>query len=143
MTNEKITESTLEISNQQLGLMMDNSQVGLCLMHVDVDLKNIFSAMKMRILRVNQTFLQISGYTEEEVLNWTEKDGLKIIHPDDLKGFKKIVVKAFMNKFKKQFSYEYRALKKDGSYRKVRIIVTGIQQPDKSFMLITNYICLD
>ncbi len=143
ITNEKITESTLEISNQQLGMMMDNSQVGLCLMHVDVNLKDLFSALKMRVLRVNQTFLQISGFTEEQVLDWTEKEAFDVIHPDDLPGFKLIMLKAFLKKFKKPYSYDYRALRSDGTYANVRILITGVQQPDKSFMLITNYVLLD
>ena len=143
ITNEKITESTLEISNKQLGMMMENSQVGMCLMHVVVDLRHILSALKMRVLRVNQTFLNLSGFSKEEVLNWTEKDGFKVIHPHDLPGFKIEMVKGFLNKYKKPVTYEYRALKNDGTYTRVRIIASGVQQPDKSFMLITNYIILD
>ncbi len=143
ITSEKISESTLELSNNQFAMLMDNSQVGMCLLHVEVDVKHILTGMRTRFLRVNQSFLEMSGYSEKEVLSWTEKEGMKIIHPQDRTGFKVITVKAFLGKFKKPYSYDYRAIKKDGSYRKVRILVTGIQQPDKSFMLITNYILLD
>lgn len=143
ITSEKITESTLEIQNNQLSMMMDNSQVGLCLMHVEGSLTSIVTGLKTRFLKVNQTFLEMSGYTEEEVLSWTEKEGMNIIHPDDRSGFKKMVAKAYLDKFRKPYSYEYRANNKDGSYSKVKIIATGIQQPDKSFLLITNYIRME
>ncbi len=143
ITSEKISESTLELSNNQFAMLMDNSQVGLCLMHCEVDFKHIITGLKTRVLRVNQTFLEMSGYSEEEVLAWDEKEAMKVVHPKDRPGFKVAMVKAFLGKFKKPYSYDYRAIKKDGSYRKVRILVTGIQQPDKSFMLITNYIILD
>ena len=143
ITSEKITESTLELSNNQLAMLMDNSQVGMCLLHVEVDFKHILTGMRTHFLRANQSFLEMSGYSEKEVLSWTEKEGMKIIHPKDRAGFKVITVKAFLGKFKKPYSYDYRAIKKDGSYRKVRILVTGIQQPDKSFMLISNFILLD
>ena len=143
ITNEKITESTLEISNQQLGLMMDNSQVGLCLMHIDVDLRRIATGIKVHVLRVNQTFVDISGFTKETVLNWTAKEAFGVIHPNDVIGFKIAMAKAFLTKFKKPLTYDYRALKKDGSYVLVRMIASGVQQPDKSFMVITNYIVLD
>ena len=143
ITNEKITESTLEITNHQLGLMMDNSEVGMCLMHLDVDFKHLFDAVRLRVLRVNQTFLDFSGFSRETVLNWTEKEAFAVIHPHDFPGFKMAMTKAFLNKFKKPFTYEYRALRSDGSYIKVRIIETGVQQPDKSFMLITNYVVLE
>ena len=112
-------------------------------MHTEVDFKHILTGMKTRILRVNKTFLDISGYSEEEVLGWTEKEAMRVIHPKDRPGFNAVTVKAFIGKFKKPYSYDYRALKKDGSYSKVRILVTGIQQPDKSFMLITNYLKLE
>ena len=143
ITSEKISESTLELANNQLAMLMNNSQVGLCLIHSTVDFKHIITGMTARFIRVNQTFLDMSGYSEEEVLSWTEKEGLNVIHPKDRTGFKVATIKAFLGKFKKPYSYDYRAIKKDGSYRKVKILVTGIQQPDKSFMLITNYILLD
>ncbi len=143
ITNEKITESTLELSNQQLGLMMEKSQIGLCLMHFDIDLKKIVSGINLHVLRVNQTFLDISGFSRETVLSWTAKEAFAVIHPNDVLGFKVAIVKAFLAKFKKPLTYDYRALKKDGSYVLVRIIATGVQQPDKSFMVITNYIVLD
>ena len=143
VTNEKITESTLELSNTQLGMMMDNSQVGLCLMHVDVDFKKIITGMSLHILRVNQTFLDISGFSEETVLNWSAKDALAVIHPNDVLGFKVGLVKAYLSKFKNPIAYDYRARKSDGSYALVRIFASGVQQPDKSFMLITNYIVLE
>ncbi len=143
ITSEKISESTLELSNNQLAMLMDNSQVGLCLMHSEVDFKHIITGMRTRVLRVNQTFLEMSGYTEEEVLAWTEKEAMNVIHQKDRRGFKVAMVKAYLGKFKKPYSYDYLALRKDGSYIKVRILVTGIQQPDKSFMLITNYLKLE
>lgn len=144
VTNEKITENTLALSNNQLGMMMDNSQVGLCLMHVELEMRHLFSSvLHVRVMRVNQTFLELSGFSEEEILNWTEKEVFNVIHPQDRGGFKTAIVKAFLGKFKKPFFYDYRAIKKDGSYTKVRILINGIQQPDKSFMLITNYILLE
>lgn len=142
VTNEKITESTLEVSNNQLGLMLENSQVGMCLMHLEVNLKNILHSMKIRVLRVNQSFLDMSGFSEEEVLNWTEKDAVKIIHPHDRPAFLVASTKGMMAKFKEPFSIEYRALKKDGTYAHVKVLMAGIQQPDKTYMLITNYIII-
>jgi len=142
VTNEKITESTLIVSNNQLGMMLEQSQVGMCLFHLEVNLKRILHSLKLRVLRVNQTFLELSGFSEEEVLNWTEKEALNIIHPHDRPGFIASSVKAVLGKYQKPYSYEYRALRKDGSYIKVKLMVSGIQEPDKSFMLITNYIII-
>ena len=69
-------------------MLMDNSQVGLCLMHCEVDFKHIITGLKTRVLRVNQTFLEMSGYSEEEVLAWDEKEAMKVVHPKDRPGFK-------------------------------------------------------
>ena len=87
--------------------------------------------------------MDISGFTKETVLNWTAKEAFGVIHPNDVIGFKIAMAKAFLTKFKKPLTYDYRALKKDGSYVLVRMIASGVQQPDKSFMVITNYIVLD
>ena len=143
ITNEKITESTLELSNNQLAMMMENTQVGLCLMHCDVDIKHLLTGMHLHVLRVNKTFLEISGFSEETVLNWNAKEAFSIIHPNDVLGFKVKLIKAFISKFNKPMTYVYRARRNDGSYLTVKIIITGVQQPDKSFMLITNYVVLD
>ena len=142
ITNEKITESTLAVSNQQLGMMMENSQVGMCLMHVTVNPLNLINGIKLRVLRVNQTFCEISGFKEDTVLKWTEKEAFRVIHPLDRPGFFAACTKAIISKFKKPFTYEYRAIKSDGTYTNVRLMVSGVQQPDKSFMMITNYIVL-
>ena len=143
VTNEKITENTLAISNNQLGMMLDNSQVGMCLMHVNVNMKLIPWIGKTRVLRVNQMFTELSGFSRETVLNWTEKEALSVIHPLDRPGFMAVSFKAFVTKFKKPVSYDYRALTSEGKYVKVRIYATGVQQPDKSYMIITNYVLLD
>lgn len=143
ITNEKLTENTLEIANHQLGLMTENTQIGLLLMHVDFDIKRIVSGMKIHVLRVNQNFLDISGYSKETVLNWTAKEAFDIIHPNDRLGFKVAMVKAFLSNFKKPATYVYRARHCNGNYFYVKFVSTGVQQPDKSYLFITNYIVMD
>ena len=112
-------------------------------MHVDVDLKRIVSGMKLHVLRVNQNFLDMSGYSKETVMNWTVKEALDIVHPNDRLGFKVAMVKAILSNYKKPASYVYRARNCNGTYSYVKIISTGVQQPDKSYLVITNYIVLD
>ncbi len=143
VTNERITESTLEVSNSQLGMMLEKSQVGMCLFHIELGFKNLIQGGKLRVLRVNKPFVELSGFSEEEVLCWTEKEAFGVVHPLDKPNFFAISTKAVINKFKKPYSIEYRALKKDGSYTRVKLLVSGVQQPDKSYLLITNYILLD
>ncbi len=142
VTSEKLNENTLELANCQLGLLMEKSQVGMCLMHLDVDLKKLLHSMRLRVIRVNQMFENISGFEESEVLSWTEKNILSLIHPLDRPGFFAKCVTAIANKYKKPFTYTYSALTKSGYYKKVKIFVSGVRQPDKSYMIITNYVVL-
>lgn len=142
ITDAKITESTLEISNEQMELIMNNSQVGMCLMHVTVDLLHFQETIKIRVLKVNRTFTDVAGFSEEEVLVWTEKEALSVIHPMDRPGFLIASSKAFLTKYRKPYSYVYRAKNKNGYYVRVKIYVSGIKQSDKSYMLITNYVLL-
>ena len=55
---------------------------------------------------LNKTFLEISGFTEEEVLGWTSKEALAVIHPNDVLGFKVKMAKALLGKFKNAFTYD-------------------------------------
>ena len=72
----------------------------------------------------------------------SEKDAVRIIHPHDRPSFLVASTKGMMSKFKEPFSIEYRALKKDGTYVHVKVHMSGIQQPDKTYMLITNYVLI-
>lgn len=142
VTNEKLAETTLELTNNQTEMMLDNSQVGMCLMHVDVDLLHFQETVKLRVLKVNQSFLNMSGIPKETVLAWDFKQAISNIHPADKLGFMAKLTKAFLSKNKKTFTYLYRA-KKNDDYIKVQIFLTCIQQSDKSFMVISNYTALD
>lgn len=143
ITDEKITESTLSISNSQMSLLFDNAQIGMCLMNFKVDFRRFKETLKIRVIRCNQQFVDMTGFKEEEILNWTEKETMSVIHPLDRPGFIAKVIKEFLCKEKRPFSYVYRAKKADGKYYKVKIMITGVQQPDKSYLLVTNYALLD
>lgn len=143
ITDEKITESTLSISNSQMSLLFDNAQIGMCLMNFRVDFRHIKETLKIRVIRCNQQFVDMTGFKEDEILKWTEKETMSVIHPLDRPGFIAKVIKEFLRKEKRPFSYVYRAKKADGNYYKVKIMITGVQQPDKSYLLVTNYALLD
>ncbi len=142
VSTEKIAETALELSNSQFKFMFDKSQIGMCLLHVSYDIRHINQSLKIRILKTNESFLKMTGFSESDVLSWTEKDAFSVIHPDDRLDFMAKSMKFFLRKSKEAFSQEYRALVSSGEYVKVRIYVNGLQQPDKSWLLITNYVVL-
>ncbi len=140
ITQQKITESTLKIANEQLSTLLNNSLVGMCLMHISFEFNKGFDFTNITVLKLNSQFLQLSGFTEEEVLKWKNKDALKVIHPLDRPAFLLIATK-FLNKNEVNHAeHVYRALRKDGSYLWVKIFITGIRQDDGSYIVITNYI---
>lgn len=143
ITNEKLAETTFNLSNSQTELIMENSQVGMCLMNVKVDLLHFQETVKVKILKVNQTFINASGFEKEDILSWDSKKALSVIHPSDRLGFITQVTKMLLSRTRNTFSYIYRAKRRDGSYVKTQIFLTCIQQPDKSYMVITNYTVLD
>ena len=143
ITDEKNIETSLELTNQHLSSMIDNSKIGMCLMNVRLDLLNFMDTIKIHVLKVNKELVELSGYSEDEILAWTEKEALGIIHPVDRPGFIIQVVKAFTKKKSEPFSQIFRALCKDGEYRRTKMLLNVIRQDDGSYMLFTNYTAID
>ena len=123
--------------------MIDNSKIGMCLMNVRLDILNFMDTIKIHILKVNKELVELSGYSEDEILAWTEKEALGIIHPVDRPGFIIHIVKAFTAKNSEPFSQIFRALCKDGEYRRTKMLINVIRQDDGSYMLFTNYTAID
>ena len=143
ITDEKNIETSLELTNQHLSSMIDNSKIGMCLMNVRLDILNFMDTIKIHVLKVNKELVELSGYSEDEILAWTEKEALGIIHPVDRPGFIIHIVKAFTKKDSEPFSQIFRALCKDGEYRRTKMLLNVIRQDDGSYMLFTNYTAID
>lgn len=142
ITKEKMAEKMISATNVQYSHMIEKSQVGMCLSYVKFDPKNIKNTLSIRYINVNHQFEVISGYSREEVLSWTEKDALKVVHPLDLPKFLAYSLKAIFKNCEEPFSYTYRAKRKDGSVAKVRIMMSGEKQVDNSYLIVSNYIVL-
>jgi len=143
LTEEKITENTLTTTNAQMAMLMENSSVGLLLMHVTIDFKRPFESVKTRILKYNQNFVKVSGFPEEEVAKWTEKELTSIVHPFDRPKFWAKLLKGFTDNFNTPVTCVYRARHKDGHWCKVQMILTGLKQDNGTYFLATNYITLE
>lgn len=142
ITEEKLAENTLMTTNAQMSMLMDNSSVGLLLFDMKLDLKHPVDGVKLRVIKYNKQFLELSGYSEEEVSKWTEKESLGVIHPLDKPKFIAKNLKAYVTNFEKPVSCVYRARHKSGYYQKVKIIFNGIKQDKGSYFLATSYINL-
>ena len=119
--------------------MIDNSKIGMCLMNVRLDFLNFMETIKISVLRVNKEFVELTGYSEDEILSWTEKEVLGIVHPIDRPGFILHTVKAISVKQTEPLTQIFRALFKDGEYRRTKMLMNVIKQDDGSYMLFTNY----
>ncbi len=142
ITKEKYAEKMIKATNSQYSLMMEKSQVGMCLSYVKFDPRNIKQTLKIRYLNVNHQFEVISGFPREEVLNWTEKDALKVVYPLDLPKFMAYTIKAIYKNCEEPFTYTYRAKQKDGAIVKVQTTMSGEKQKDNSYLIVSNYIVL-
>jgi PAS domain S-box-containing protein len=123
----------------QMNLVIDNSPIGMCLLRINKHAGKILSSIKMSVLKTNQAFADLSGFSKEEVMKWTEKETSTIVHPLDLPGFLLKMHHIISDNFHESISYTYRARKKDGKYEWVKVLATGIKNDDGSFCVITNY----
>ena len=140
MTNEKNTSAALTLANSQLKFLLENSMIGMCLMRVTLDPKNMLKAAKVQVLEANQRFMESSGYSETDLLKWDLKSSLGVVHPLDRPGFVISLSKAFLNKFKEPFEYVYRAKCKNNEYVLTKMIASGVEETKNTFLFATNYI---
>ncbi len=139
ITKERLVENTLKIANFQMSYILDKTVVGNLLMHVRVDVRDFPNSMVIRVLRCNEEFSQLSGYSEAEVLSWTEKETLGVVHPIDRPGFLIAAGKAVRKANGGSSTYIYRACHREGYYIKVKVIITAISTEDKSLFLSTSF----
>lgn len=143
ITKEKQNEKKLLITNSQLNLLLEKSQVGLCLMNIYFEQKKISDSFKLKILQVNKQFLEISGYSYKEVMNWTQKEASNIVHPLDKISLLTKCIKSFKGDEILPFEHTFKAKHKSGTYLKVKILISASKETDGSYNFITNYILLE
>lgn len=139
ISRERLVENTLQIATYQMSYILDKPLVGNILLHVKVNFLDFPNSLVSRVLRCNKEFTQLSGYPEEEVLAWTEKEAMGVIHPLDRPGFLIAASKAARKANGGSSTYVYRACHHDGYYLKVKVIITAIALEDKSFFLSSSY----
>lgn len=143
ITEENISEKIMQISNKKMTFYMENNFIGMLLMYLEVNLKHPLETLRLRFLKVNSEFLEMTGFSKEEVMNWTEKETFSIVHPlDKTKMIAKAIV-AYRDGFQKGLTCTYKARVKDGTYRKVKLIISGIKDSKNSYFLSANFIVLD
>lgn len=139
ITVEKHLETELQMFKSHMNMIIDNSQIGMCLLKINKSPNRLLSSIKMSVTETNQAFCDLSGFSKEEVLSWTEKEITAIIHPLDVAGLTLKMRNILFDNFNKSVSHVYRAKRKDNQYIWVKILATGIKEEDGSFTVITNY----
>lgn len=86
---------------------------------VEQNLIGVYIVYRGRMVYVNQGLEQISGYTENELLNMP--DFIEVVHPEERDRVSKIY-SARMSGKEAPSQYTFRALRKDGSVRHIDII---------------------
>ncbi|MFX1393167.1 MAG: PAS domain S-box protein [Promethearchaeota archaeon] len=82
-----------------------------------------------RLIYANQAALNIFESTNEEMLNWTTKDFLNTVHPDDLVALMEIV-------YNSKFYSSHRMISKSGKVKWIEIFKTNFRYKGKNAFLI-------
>ena len=143
ITDEMEVENNLSISNNYLSTLMDNTQVGMCLMNLQINILSFPENLKIKILKINKHFSERVLYKEKEILEWNEKKLLDMVHPMDRPGFLAKSLQSFSTGYAKPYTYALRVKNKRGQYIHTKVSVNGVKQADGSYMLFTTYINLD
>ncbi len=102
ITEKKKAKQALKESEQKFRLINDQSLIGICILQDDI------------YKYVNEQFLQIIGYSREEIKDWKPGDYLKIIHPDYRDFIKIISEKRKSGKTDYKKHWELKGVRKNG-----------------------------
>ncbi|KKK46295.1 MAG: histidine kinase [Candidatus Lokiarchaeum sp. GC14_75] len=105
INERKIAEEKLIQSEDNFRTIAEQALMGILIMQDD------------KVEYVNSTVLQIFEYSFEEVKNWSMKDLINIIHPDDLKLLRKSRLEMRTNNSNITAYYSFRAFTKSGKLR--------------------------
>lgn len=140
VTLEKGSQEKLTNALEQLQIIVDNSPIGICLFQGTVLRAKQSWYLKIKVVRSNAAGLNILGYSEDEVLTWTETEILDMIHPLDKMEFMMKVHQLIHNSFAKNLTIVCRVRQKDENYIWLRVMVAGVKKPDGTFWLMINYV---
>lgn len=140
VTNEKIVENMLDLSNQQLAYVMNADKVASCLIHVVINDEKSHEKLKAEMLRANSVFAADTGYTAEEVISWTEKDIVGMIHPLDKARFMDNLVASVEDDKVMAYEHTYRVLMKSGYYVSVRMVLSSTRLENNAYLVTASFI---
>lgn len=103
ITDRKLEEEKLLASESKFRFISENTSDGIVVLE------------KTGITYVSQSYIKMTGYSEEEQLTRSEEDILNLIHPEDKLEMLNNIDNAVKNK-QQNLIVEYRYLKKNGNY---------------------------
>lgn len=112
ITERKKTEELLKNSYARLEAIVSNAPIGIAITSPD-----------FKILSANRSFCKITGYSEDELKKLTFKD---FVHPDDVNESIANMSKLSSGAIE-FFSQERRHIRKDGSIRYGKVVVSAIR----------------
>ena len=144
VTDEKISEGTLGITSNQLKQESDNDEIGQLICLVKFDEKHLSKQQfELRIIKVNKEFIHFTGYTEEEVKGWSEKDLYNLLHPKDKARIFSDAAAHVLSEPDTPFMCEFKSRFKNKEYHKISLIINSTKQADNSYLLVMNLIRLN
>ena len=119
-------EFTIKLKNETFLRFADNSKMGVLIIQ------------RGFLKYFNEKFIEIFGYTNEDILKWKKREFYKIVHLDDLP----YLVKNFkIEDDKKTVSVRFRGVKKDKSVIPIENYICHIKYNNKTAYL-SSYIQL-
>ncbi|CAL2079417.1 ATP-binding protein [Tenacibaculum sp. 190524A02b] len=116
IANNTTIEALLNEQSSQLKLIVDNSSLGIVL------------TQKHQLIKVNKAFIQLLGYTEEELIQMTIKD---ISHEDNHEESSKLITQLHSGKID-NFALKKKYKKKDGNIIVCRVNVSAVRNTNGS-----------
>jgi len=123
----KRVEEALKASEERFRGIYEVSPAGIALA----------DSATMRFLRANRSFLEIVGYTEEEL---RQKKVGELTHPDDWAEERNRLAEKRGSNTGEPYTVEKRYVRKDGGIRWVRLMADYLKLGDESPLLIANVV---
>lgn len=117
----------------------DSFQHPQCIFYLSFDIYKLKESLDFDMIEFNKPFVDLCGFEESKIYNWTRRDVISLIQPEDLKNVIMVAIKNLMENNKDIFNLKYNVLRGSGKIEQDSVIIRKIRNDKNSYILMATF----